>query len=60
MTLSDYPLGLAISWLPMIMIFQTRDWAMYAWVIPMSIVAIDLLKTYQESRTRQFSSETPS
>jgi hypothetical protein len=53
MTLSDYPVGLALSWLPMLMIFQTRDWAMYAWVIPLGILALDLFKTWQERRLRQ-------
>jgi hypothetical protein len=56
MTLSDYPVVLAISWLPMLMIFQTRDWSMYAWVIPAAILAIDLYKTYQVSRTRKLTS----
>jgi len=56
MTLSDYPAGLVISWLPMLMIFQTRDWSMYAWVMPVAILAMDLFKIYQESRARRLNS----
>jgi hypothetical protein len=48
MTLTDYPVALILSWLPMTMISQTRDWAMYASVLPIGIMAIDLVKTYRE------------
>lgn len=45
MILSDSPWLLLISWLPIVMIFQTRDWAMYAWIIPLSVLVVELFKT---------------
>lgn len=44
LVLTDHPYGLMLSWLPIIMITSTRDWARYAWIIPVGILAIDLLR----------------
>ncbi len=39
---TDYPAALLLSWIPAIMIVVTRDWAQYAWIIPLGIMVIDL------------------
>jgi hypothetical protein len=44
----DHPAALLFSWLPAIMIFQTRDWAQYAWVIPIGVIARDLYLMYRK------------
>lgn len=36
--LTDTPWLLLLTWLPIVMIFQTRDWSQYAWVIPLVIL----------------------
>ena len=50
MLLCDYPAQLALSWLPMVMIFQTEDWAMYASIIPAGILLFDVVEGYRRRR----------
>jgi len=46
MALTDVPWALVLTWLPMVMIGYTRDWAMYAGVIPAGIFLYDLYQLY--------------
>jgi hypothetical protein len=48
--LTDSPATLPLTWLPMIMIFQTRDWAMYAWVIPLTILIFEAIQSLLKDR----------
>ncbi len=52
MVLNDRPAGLWLSWLPMVMIWQTADWAMYAWVLPLGLLLLDVFDVAREWRAR--------
>ncbi len=41
---------LPLSWLPMLMIWQTRDWSTYAWIIPMAVLVSELYKLLQNEK----------
>jgi hypothetical protein len=59
MVLSDYIWQFPLSWLPMIMIFQTRDWSMYAWIIPLVILVYECAGIWRSRRSMGFpTSET--
>lgn len=42
LVLTDSPIGLILSWLPIVMIAITRDWSQFAWIIPLGIMFSDL------------------
>lgn len=50
--LSDYAWQLPLSWLPIIMIYHTRDWSMYAWIIPLTILIYDCFLLWQTNRKK--------
>jgi hypothetical protein len=50
-SLQDRPWVLAISWLPVIMIFTTRDWAQYSWVIPVVLISVEWFMLLRKARS---------
>ena len=59
MVLTDYPVVLLLSWIPAVMIVVTRDWAQFAWVLPVGIMAIDLSYLILERRRAKQTSVSP-
>lgn len=50
LVLTDTPLALLLSWIPISMIGVTRDWAMYASIMPLGILALDLIAVWRNRR----------